>query len=171
MTRMPWLTAGAAAAVAVVLLVGAWLLLGGPERVPAGNSAPSDVARTTVLTASPDPSDGSTPSRPFPAVPSAQVRGEHVSPWGVRTGADGRQLLVQLMDTECSSQEVRLLGEHPDRVEVELRTVAKPLPSGAEVGPGGGYGCVGIGSAEGPYAVIDLGEPLGGREVVIHGFP
>lgn len=120
------MTAGAATAVVAVLPAGAWLVLGGAKQVQAGNAVPGDVVRTTELSSPPDPSDGSSPPRPFPTVPSAQVRGQHVSPWGVRTGSDGRQLLVQLMETDCSSEEVRLLGEHADRVEVELRTVAKP---------------------------------------------
>jgi hypothetical protein len=155
------MTAGAAAAVAAVLLVGAWLLLGGPTRAQAGNPVADDVARTTELTTPPDPSDGSTPPRPFPTVPSAQVRGEHVSPWGVRTGTDGRQLLIQLVETDCFSEEVRLLGEQADRVEVELRTVAKPPPPSAEIGPDGSYGCMGYGSADGPYAVVDLRDAIG----------
>jgi len=170
MTRS-WVTAGAAAAVAAVLLVGAWLVLGGAKQVQAGNAVPGDVARTTELTSPPDPSDGSSPPRPFPTVPSAQVRGQHVAPWGVRTGADGRQLLVQLMETDCSGEEVRLLGEHADRVEVELRTVAKPPPPSAEIGPDGSYGCVGVGSADGPYAVVELRDPLGDRDVVIRRSP
>ena len=170
MTRTPWMIA-AVVALATVLLMGVWLVVAGPQRVQAGNAVPDDVARTTVLSSPPDPSDGSAPPRPFPTVPSAQVRGQHVAPWGVRTGSDGQQLLIQVMETDCSDEEVRLRGEYPDRVEVELRTVAKPPPPGAEIGPDGSYGCGGIGTADGPYAVIDLRGPLGDRDVVIHRSP
>ena len=53
----------------------------------------------------------------------------------VRT--DGRRLLVQVMETDCTTGEVRLRGEHQDRVEVEVRTVVKsPLP---DVGAGKGF--------------------------------
>ncbi len=171
MTRTPSLAVAAAVAMVAVLLVGVWLVLDGPRSAEAGNAVPDDVARTTVLTAPPDPSDGSTPPQPFPTVPSAQVQGQHLAPWGVRTAAEGRQLLVQLLETECSSEEAHLRGEHPDRVEVDLRTVVKPPPRNADIGPDGSYGCVGIGTADSPYAVIDLRIPLGDREVVIHRSP
>jgi hypothetical protein len=167
MTRTSWVIAGAAGGVAVVLLVGAWLLLGGRDAVQAGTTRP-DVAATTVLSWPPDPSDGSKPPEPYPTVPSERVRGEHVGVSTVRTDGGGRRLLVQLMETDCSGEEVRLLGEHPDRVEVEVRTVLKPPPPSVSIGPDGSYGCMGIGVSDGPYAVIELREPLGDRAVVVH---
>jgi hypothetical protein len=166
MTRSSWVIAGAAAAVAAVLLAAGWFLLGRPEAGEAG-AAPPAVAPTTVLSVPPDPSDGSTPPDPYPTVASDRVRGDHVSPWTVRTGSDGRQLLVQVADTDCYGEEVRLRGEHADRVDVEIRMVAKPPPPGVSVAPDGSYGCGSYGSADGPYAVLELREPLGDRAVVI----
>lgn len=163
MTRSSWGIAGAVAGVAAVLLVGAWLLLGGRDTGRAGSTP---LATTTVLSWPPDPSDGSDPPDPYPTVPSTQMRGDDMSAWAVRTDADGR-LLVQARESDCSADHVRLLGEHPDRVEVEIRTVAKPPPPGVTIGPDGSYGCMSSGGSEGPYAVIELAEPLGDRAVVI----
>jgi len=171
MTRNGWVAAGFAAGVAAVLLVGAWLLLGGRDTVQAGTDPGPEAAATTRLSFPPDPSDGSTPPDPYPTVPAAQRQGEEVGPAGIRTGADGRRLLVQVMDTDCSSEEVRLLGEHDDRVEVEIRTVAKPPPPGVSIGPDGSYGCMGLGTSDGPYAVVDLAKPLGQRAVDVQRVP
>jgi hypothetical protein len=159
--------AAAAAGVAAALLVGAWLLLGGQDPGQQAAAAPPGVAATTVLSQPPDPSDGSEPPDPYPTVPSAQMRGDQVSTSKVRTDRDGRRLLVRLTELDCLSEEARLLGEHPDRVEVEIRTVAKPPPPSVSVGPDGSYGCMGYGASDGPYAVIELREPLGDRTVVI----
>lgn len=162
--------ASAAAGVAAVLLVGAWLLFGGRETEQAGTTSP-DVVTTTVLNWPPDPSDGSNPPDPYPTVPSAQVRGDHVSAWMVRTDGDGRLLMVQLTESDCSREVVRVLGQHPDRVEVEIQTVAKPPPPSASVGPDGSYGCMSFSALDGPFAVIELHEPLEDRTVVIHRVP
>jgi hypothetical protein len=161
MTRSSWGVAGAVA----VLLLGLWLLLAGRDPVPGKATATQPgVATTTKLSYPPDPSDGSKPPNPYPTVPSTQMRGDRVSAWMVRT--DGQRLLVQVMETDCSTDEVRLLGEHSDRVEVEIRTVLKSsLPNAA---PGKGFACGGVITADGPYAVVELTEPLGDRAVVIH---
>lgn len=165
MTRNSWGIAGVAAGVAAVLLGGGWFLLGGRDTVQAGTEP--EMAATTTLSWPADPSDGSQPRDPYPTVPSAQVRDEQLAGWGVRTAADGRRLFVQLSDSACASEEARLLGEHPDRVDVEIHMVAKPLPPDVSVSPDGSYGCVGMSGSDGPYAVIDLSEPLGEREVVV----
>jgi hypothetical protein len=153
--------AAAAAGVAVVLLAGAWLLLGERETVKAG-ATPPEVAPTTELSWQPDPSDGSTPANPYPTVPPAQLRGNDMSAWMIRTDKAGRRLFVQVMETDCTTDEVRLRGEHQDRVEVEVRTVIKPVLSAP-----GGYACGGVFTADGPYAVLELSEPLGDRAVVV----
>jgi hypothetical protein len=169
MTRSVWVITGAVAGVAVVLL-GAWLVLAGRGSEPTGSGPPpATVASTTELSWPPDPSDGSNPPDSYPTVPSAQMRGEHLSAWMARTDDDGRRLLVQVLETNCSTDEVRLLGEHTDRVEVEIRTVATSLP--AHPGSGKGFVCGGVIPADGPYAVVDLNEPLGERTVVIHRVP
>jgi hypothetical protein len=166
MTRSSRVIASVAAGVVVVLLVGAWLLFGERETAPAGTTA-ADVAATTELSWPPDPSDGSRPPDPYPTVPSARVRSADTRL--VRTAADGRRLLVQLSESDCSSEEARLLGEHPDRVEVEIRLVLRPPSSSA--GAVGGYVCGGIMVSDGPYAVIDLREPLEGRAVLVRREP
>jgi hypothetical protein len=170
MTRSSWSIAGVAAGTAAVLLVGAWLLLGGRDTGQAGTALPSAAATTTVLAWSPDTSYGAKPPNPnpYPTVPSAQVRGDHVSDRAVRTDGGGRRLLVRVTDSDCSGAEVWFLGEYPDRVEVEIRPVAKPPPPGVSIGSDGSYGCVSIGTSDGPHAVIELQEPLGDRAVVIH---
>jgi hypothetical protein len=170
MTRSSWVIAGAAAGVAAVLLVGAGLVFGGRETDRAGATT-SGPAPTTVLSHPADPSGGSRRPDPYPTLPSGQVRGDHASSWMVRTDGDGTRLLVQLIETDCSAEEVRVLGEHPDRVEVEIRTVAKPPPPSATFGPGGSYGCVGFSPADGPHAVVELREPLRERAVVIRRDP
>lgn len=170
MARSSWVIAGVAAGVLAVLLVGAVLLLGGREPVGSGD-IPPEAAATTVLRHPPDPSDGSDPPDPFPTVSSAQLRGDGVSAWLVRTADGGRRLLVQVTESDCSREEVRLLGEHADRVELDVRTVTKPPPPGASVGPDGSYGCMAFSPANGPYAVIDLRAPLGDRPVVIRRAP
>jgi hypothetical protein len=160
MTRSVWVIAGAVAGVAVVLLT--VFLLAGRETVPA--STGPEVVSTTTLSWPPDPSDGSNPPDPYPTVPSAQMRGDRMSAWMVRT--DGPRLLVQVLETDCTTDEVRLLAEHADRVEVEIRTVVKSLPTTP-----GGFVCGGVMPADGPYAVINLTEPLGDRAVEIHRVP
>lgn len=165
--RNSWAIAGAAAVVAAVLLVGAWFLLGGQGTGQAGTNPP-EVASTTVLSRPPDPSDGSKPPDPYPTVPLAQLQGDHAPAGMVRTDADGRRLLVQLTELDCWSEEVRLLDEHRDRVEVEIRMVAKPPPPSAGSSPDGSYGCVSYSRSDAPHAVIELREPLGNRAVVLH---
>jgi hypothetical protein len=170
MTRSVWVIAGAVAGLAVVL-VGAWLVLAGrgPDAAGAGAKRPT-VALTTELSWPPDPSDGSNPPDPYPTVPSAQMRGDRMSAWMVRT--DGPRLLVQVMETDCTTDEVRLLGEHPDRVEVEIRTVVKPLPASVTANAGTkGVVCGGVMTSDGPYAVVELSKPLGERTVEIHRVP
>jgi hypothetical protein len=165
--RGSFVIAGAAAAVAAVLLAGGWLLLGNRGAVEAG-APTSGVAPTTVLSWPPDPSDGSRPPDPYPTVPPAQLKAEHDYSWKVRTGDGGRRLLIGLFESDCSAEEVRLLGEHADRVDVEIRMVAKPPPPHVTIGPDGSYGCFGYGTSDGPHAMIDLAAPLGERAIVIH---
>jgi hypothetical protein len=166
MKRGSLVIAGAAAGVAAVVLLGIWMLAGRQSEPAAAGSGP---APTTLLSWPPDPSDGSRPPDPYPTVPSAQIRAEHDNSWKVRTGDGGRRLLVALMDTDCSREEVRLLGEHTDRVEVEIRHVAKPPPPSASLAPGGHYTCMSFGTSDGPHALIELREPLGERAVVLTG--
>ncbi len=167
MARGAWVIAGAAGGVAAVLLAGGWFLLDRPETGAAGATTP-EVAPTTVLSFPADPSNGSMPPNPYPTVPSERMRGDDTYSSQVRTGAGGRRLLVQVTDSDCYGEEVRLLGEHADRVEVEIRMVAKPPPPGVSIGPDGSYGCASYGPANSPYAVVELREPLGDRAVVIH---
>jgi hypothetical protein len=166
MARGSWVIAGAAAGVAAVLLAGGWFLLDRPETDAAGASTP-EVAPTTVLSFPADPSNGSPPPNPYPTVPSERVRGDDAYSSRVRTSTDGRRLLVQVTESDCFGEEVRLRGEHADRVEVEIRPVAKPPPPGVSTGPDGSYGCMSYSAADGSYAVIELREPLGDRAVVL----
>jgi hypothetical protein len=177
--------AGVLAVVAAVLLIGAWFLLADrdPARpVAAGTGSPAEgtaprasgtAAPTTSLNWNGPPRPVGQPSesqaRPYPTVPPAQVRpiGRQVGPT-VRTGDGGRRVFVEVLDGQCVLEEVRLLAEHADRVEVEVRTIGKPPPPGASVAPDGSYGCAEISAGDGPHAVIDLRAPLGERAVVVH---
>jgi hypothetical protein len=116
-------------------------------------------------------SDTRTP-QPFPTVPDAQVEGDH--PLGpIRTGTDGRQLMVPLEDGHCGGEEAKLLGESGDRIEVEIHPLPMPAPatppSGVTRRPDGSYdyGCLTYANSNGPYAVIDLRAPLGTRKIVV----
>lgn len=165
----------AVAAAVAALLIGGWFLLKPAPGGTATGSSGSGPAPTTEL-AWPSypygpPSTGA--PEPYPTIPSAQVRTESQDAYGstrVRTARDGRQLLLPVVDSDCMAEEVRLLGQHPDRVDVEIRNVAKPPPPSVSVAPDGSYGCLGIsnGAGQGPHAAIDLTAPLGQRTVVIH---
>lgn len=160
--------AGAAALVAAMLL-GGWFLLGnrGPEDAATGSPQPAPL--TTLERPYGSSGVPSTSSRrdPFPTVPSTQVQAEDEHDPRMRTGKDGRQLLVPVFDSDCSSEEVRLLAEHHDRVEVEIRNIAKPPPPGASIAPDGSYGCSSFRYGDGPYAAVELRAPLANRTVVI----
>lgn len=161
--------ASVAAAVAALLLVGGWLLFGGrqPGTGAPGSGPPAPV---THLTWPPDPSGlpiASRPPDPYPTVPAAQVRAENHDP-SVRIGDGGRQLLIPVLDSDCVREEVRLLGEHADSVEVEVRLTPGLPPPSVSVAPDGSYGCMGFRNGFGPHAVIELHAPLGGRPVIIH---
>jgi hypothetical protein len=155
-----------AAIVAAVaaLLLGGWFLLNSPGSTSAGGPAP-----TTLLVL---PSGSTRPA--YPTVPPEQVRlvtDDGYAPLDVRTTNDGRQLLIPMHDLECFTEEARLLAEHPDRVEVEIRALAKPPPPGTTLDANGSYICASFeynGLEQGPHAAVDLAAPLGARSVVIH---
>jgi hypothetical protein len=154
------------------LLVGGWLLIAGRD-LGAAAAGPGTTAPTTRLPSMTYSSETPEAPQPFPSVPDAQVGGNH--PLGsIRTGVDGRQLLVPLQDGQCGGEEARLLGEYGDRIEVEIHTLPMPAPAspppGVTVSPDGSYsyGCVSFAPANGPYAVIDLRDPLGTRKIVVH---
>lgn len=165
--RSSILIAGAAALVAA-MLVGGWFLLG--HREPVNTAGSSEPAPLTTLQR-PHHSSTSSKRDPFPAVPSAQIQAEQETFSRLRTGKDGRQLLVPVFDSDCSFEEVRLLAEHRDRVEVEIRTVVKPPPPGTSIAPDGSYGCMSYNALNGPHAAVELRSPLGERAVVIHREP
>lgn len=149
-----------AAAVVLVLLGGAFLL---GDREPPAASAPAPL---TTLAWPPYSSAGpSSRPNPYPTVPSSQIDGDH----GTRmlTAKDGTRLLIPALETDCSREEVWLLGEYPDRVELELRWITKPVPPSISVAPDGSYGCASAVPMNRPHAAIDLRSPLGERRVVI----
>jgi hypothetical protein len=161
------------AAVVAVLLIGGWLLFGNqqPNAVGAGSEP---AAPLTELHWPPESSglpSASHRPEPYPTVPSAQVRAEDDVIPSMRTGQNGRQLLVPVVDADCMREEVRLLGEHADRVEVEIRTVAKPVPASVSVDSHGSYSCGWMTYGNGPHAAVELAAPLGERAVVIHREP
>jgi hypothetical protein len=162
--------AGAAALVAALLL-GAWFLFGDRESPAAEPGSPPGPAPTTNLEFPPVSSglpSGSRAADPYPIVPSDQVRAETDGlTLELRTGDGGRQLLVPAFDLACLREEVWFLGEHPDRVEVEIRSIAKPPPPGVSVRPDGSYDCGITMYSLPPHAVISLRSPLGTRTVVV----
>jgi hypothetical protein len=156
--------AGAAALVAAMLL-GGWFLLGhrGPEDTTTGSPQPAP------LTTLERPPGSSTSSRrdPYPTVPSTQVQADDGHDPRMQTGKDGRQLLIPVYETDCSLEEVRLLAERHDRVELEIRTIVKPVPPGASIAADGSYGCMSYLPLNGPHAAVELRAPLGNRTVII----
>lgn len=146
-----------AIAVATAVLAGGVYVLTAEPRSGSGNFAPITQLDDAAVDA-------------FPAVPAAQVESEHMFPVA-RRAPDGRQLLVPVPEHDCAHDEVRLAGEHLDRVELEVRSITKPPPADAEIRPGGDYACsymvYGSPLAGGPHAIVQLRSPLGGRKVRI----
>jgi hypothetical protein len=154
------------AAVVAALLIGGWFLLGDREPGAAGASAPTP-APLTELTWPPDPSTSGPRPDPYPTVPSGQVQmgQDDLRVKGMRTA--GNRLLIPVVDADCAYEEVWLLGEHGDRVEVEIRLQFRPEP-GVTTTPGATYGCGWMSYGDGPYAAVELRAPLGDRRVVIN---
>jgi hypothetical protein len=160
-----------AAALVTALLLGSWLLSGNREPDVAASGAPAPLTKLTWPQGTSGIPSASSRSDPYPIVPSAQVQAGDGHVPTMRTEDDGRRLLIPVFDTDCSREDVRLLGEQADRVEVEIRTVVKPVPSGATVAADGSYGCSSFRYGDGPHAVVELRAPLGTRTVVIEHEP
>ncbi len=155
----------AVAGVIVVVLAGIFVFASTEEEAGSGSRQPAGPAPTTQLRLSyPDPSGMEpTPESPYRRVPDEQVDGNLIT--AARTA--GRTLYIPVTDLECIREEVWPRGEHADRVEVEIRPLAVPPPPGATTGADGDYGCMSYSGADGPYAVIELAEPLGDRRLVV----
>jgi hypothetical protein len=167
MTRRRLAVGAAVVAVAAVLL-GAWLLRGTDPAAPARPAAADGPAPTTTLRWAPQSSGGADAPEAYPKVPAERVdAGGHGRPGTFRTDRTGGTLFVPVVDMACSRDEARLLGEYPDHVDVEIRTVAKPPPPGVSIAPDGGYSCAGVSIGDGPHAVIALHAPLADRRVVV----
>jgi hypothetical protein len=155
------------AAAVTVMLLGGWLLLNQREPNATGTGS-SDPAPLTELRR---PSGGHSSSPrpdPYPRVPSAQIKNGDRGSLDVRTAENNRQLLVPVFDTDCGFDEVRLLAEHGDRVEIEIRHVVKPKPATVTAAPDGSYGCVSYQPINAPkHAVITLRAPLGQRDIAV----
>jgi hypothetical protein len=142
----------AVAGVIVVVLAGIFVF-GSTE----GSGQAAAPAPTTQLRMSnPDPSGTEpAPGNPYRPVPDEQVDGTLVP---VAFTA-GRTLYIPVREDECIREEAWPRGEHTDRVEVEIRQVTTAADERQS--------CIGFGNVDGPYAVIELAEPLGDRRLVV----
>lgn len=155
--------------VVIVAVLGGIFLFAGDEREPDSGQAAGPAPTTRLSAPDVDPSGTEpVPDDPYPPVPSAQVDGPLTG--HVRTA--GRNLYIPVSDSaECPREQVWPHGEHADRVEVDIRATPPPGMTTDAQGNGGyfSYGC-GAGP-DGPYAVIELAEPLGDRRLVVtYGF-
>ena len=161
----------AGAVVAVVAVLGAIFVFSDTDgEAGSGSGQPAGQAPTTQLTLSnPQQNPSGTESKPdtsFPPVPAEQVDGILVPV--ARTA--GRNLYIPVQDDDaCTRDQVWPRGEHADRVEVEIRTFPITPPSGitTDANGNGSLGCLGRVHSDGPYAVIELAEPLGDRRLVV----
>lgn len=155
--------------VAVVAVLGGIFVFSDPEgEAGAGNGPATGPAPTTRLILSnsgPAPSGTRpTPDDRFPPVPSEQLDGI-VTPVA-RTAGPNLYIPVQ-EDDSCTRDEVWPRGEHADRVEVEIRSLVNTSAHGVSL-DANGNGCLGRVHSDGPYAVIELAEPLGDRRLVVN---
>jgi hypothetical protein len=156
----------AVAGVIVVVLAGIFVFATTEGETTPGSGQTAGPAPTTQLRLSyPDPSGMEpTPDSPYQPVPDEQVDGNLIT----AALTEDRTLYIPVQDLECIRDEVWSRGEHADRVEVEIRPVAVPPPPGVTTGADGSYGCMSYSSSvDGPYAVIELTEPLGNRRLVV----
>jgi len=157
--------AAAVAGAILVVLVGIFVFATTEgETAPGGGQARGPAPTTQLRLSYPDPSGTEpTPDSPYQPVPDEQVDGNLIN--AARTA--GRTLYIPVRDNECIREEVWPRGEHADRVEVEIRPLVVPLPPGVTTGADGSYGCMSYRGTDGPYAVIELAEPLGDRRLVV----
>jgi hypothetical protein len=155
--------AGAVVAVGVVL--GGIFVFAGSEG-EAGSGGPAPTTRLSLSDQDPGPSGTEPePKHPYRPVPAEQVDGTVIPV--ARTA--GRNLYIPVQDDDCVREQVWPRGEHDDRVEVEIRPLPMTPPPGLTTGADGtgSYGCIGRVESDGPYAVIELAEPLGERRLVV----
>ena len=159
---VPIAVAGVVVAVGVVL--GGIILFAGDESESGGGQAAGPAPTTSLDLPWPDPSGTEpVPDDPYPKVPSEQVDGDLR---GVARTA-GRNLYIPVLDGDCGKEQAWLLGEHADRVAVEIRSLPFPPPSGVTPDANGSYGCMAYSPLSESHAVIELAEPLGDRRLVV----